>query len=167
MKQRICKDCLTECRAIPNISEIRALQLAKRRPATEPGPRCVTHSRAEKKRVRLVNAQRYINTTYEMPPHIYDAIYEFQGGMCPICQQAKGISKRLAVDHDHRVPGCTHAPDRGCEKCWRGLLCSRCNSGIAWFGPERLRRALAYYEDPPAQKVLLNMANTVTDGEVQ
>lgn len=166
-KQKICKDCLAEVRAIPNISEQRVLELARRRPAGEPGPRCVTHWRVEKKRVRLATSQRYISNTYEMPPHIYDAIFKFQGGMCPICREAKGISKRLAVDHDHRVEGCTHATDRGCPKCWRGLLCGRCNSLIAWFGPERLRRALAYFDDPPAQKVLLAMANTLTDGKVQ
>lgn len=151
--QRKCKDCIKE----GFIETTRA--------AMYPGPRCYTHWLAEKKRVKLAQSVRWVSKNYEITADEYDEIYEFQKGICPICLQAKGHAKRLAVDHDHRRPGCEHDPSKGCRNCIRGLLCSRCNNLIAWFGLERLRRAIKYIEDPPAQHVL-NPRNTSPDVEV-
>lgn len=151
--QRKCKDCVKE----GFIETTRAAQY--------PGPRCYTHWLAEKKRVKLATSVRWVSKNYEITSEDYDAIFEVQGGMCPICLEAKGITKRLAVDHDHRHPGCEHDPSKGCRNCIRGLLCSRCNNLIAWFGLARLKRAIAYIEDPPARKVLATRF-TSPDAEV-
>jgi hypothetical protein len=55
---------------------------------------------------------------YGLTPERYDLMYQEQGGRCAICGTL-GQSRGLAIDHDH---------DTGVV---RGLLCSRCNSGIA------------------------------------
>lgn len=67
-------------------------------------------------------------------------------------------ARRLAVDHDH-VLASTHGhdPDRGCRECIRGLLCSNCNSYVAWIrdDPGAARRLYDYLRFPPAAAVLL------------
>lgn len=76
----------------------------------------------------------------------YDKILEFQGGICPLCEEeynAKGQPKKLGVDHDHKS-GLT-----------RGVLCFYCNRKLTeWFTVERVRKILEYLEDPPASQAL-------------
>ncbi len=72
----------------------------------------------------------------------YEAL-EAQGNRCAICG---GIDKgkKLAIDHDHACcPG-----DKACGQCFRGLLCSLCNQGLAHFhdNPNFLRSAADYLE---------------------
>lgn len=69
----------------------------------------------------------------------YDEMFEKQEGLCQICGKPetatfKGVVKRLAVDHCHSG---LHI---------RGLLCSRCNSGLGLFGDsiESLENAIKY-----------------------
>lgn len=119
-------------------------------------PRCVTHERARRKRTRLLAAQSRVRVTYEMPPAVYDKLYVGQGGLCPICRIAKGIAKRLSVDHDHKICD-DHPPDRGCPRCWRGLLCSNCNVLIGRYDTDKLQRAIDYLRNPPAQRILREM----------
>ena len=79
---------------------------------------------------------------YGLEAEEYEAILEVQGGVCAICTQ-RPVSKRLAVDHDHRTGEV------------RGLLCSRCNHdllGALHDSLELARRAVSYLEDPPARK---------------
>ena len=56
----------------------------------------------------------------------YNQILKEQGGGCKICgAKTPGHQrKNFAVDHDH-----TCCPDttKNCGKCFRGLLCTRCN----------------------------------------
>lgn len=80
----------------------------------------------------------------------YWALYEFQQSLCAICRKARGVTKRLAVDHDHHK-GCAHDHKKGCANCIRGLLCSYCNIllGRAQDDPEFFRRAIKYLESPP------------------
>lgn len=68
----------------------------------------------------------------------YDALLESQGGLCVICLRPPA-SRRLSIDHDHRVKG---------ELRIRGLMHWRCNQGLQMFqdDPERLRRAADYLE---------------------
>ena len=62
-------------------------------------------------------------------------MHDAQGGLCAICGR-KQPEKWLAVDHDHETG------------VIRGLLCSRCNSGLGQFkdNPDRLRLAADYLE---------------------
>jgi hypothetical protein len=140
MTGKPCKDCTAE-------------NNGAKRPAPHPGPRCTTHWRREKQRRALLASVRLVQNTYDMPPEVYDALYEAQGQRCAICRVSTGKRKRLAVDHDH---SCTqgHNPDKGCSYCWRGLLCGRCNELVARFNPEQLLRAIRYIANPPARRIL-------------
>jgi len=59
---------------------------------------------------------------------------------CEIC----GSDRNLHVDHDH---ACCPGP-MTCGKCFRGWLCSNCNTslGLMKDDPERLRAAAKYLE---------------------
>ena len=78
----------------------------------------------------------------------YDRIKEAQGGSCPICLRARGVSAPLKVDHDHTLEG-TVAP----RDTVRGLLCGRDNNRLGWFEAKR-ERILDYLDNPPAREVL-------------
>lgn len=74
----------------------------------------------------------------------YLAILDHQGGVCAICRRPFKNSKSTHVDHDH---ACDH-PGKGmlsCPECVRGVLCTRCNSGMAILDDvERLKAAIDY-----------------------
>lgn len=123
-----------------------------RRPATRPGPRCHTHQRIRKARTRAHNHAKWILATYGITADEYWAIYRAQGGVCYICQRAKGKDeegrgrgKMLSVDHNHKTGEV------------RGLLCGPCNRDVLGHlrdDPAALRRGAEYLEDPPARSVL-------------
>jgi hypothetical protein len=67
----------------------------------------------------------------------YTALVDAQQGLCAICGQIEPSGKkRLAVDHCHQTGKV------------RGLLCSKCNTGIGLFNddPGLLRRVAEYLE---------------------
>lgn len=66
----------------------------------------------------------------------YETMYEAQAGMCAICGLPPS-EKRLSIDHCHDT------------KEVRGLLCTRCNSGIGFLQHEGslLRKAAAYLDE--------------------
>lgn len=136
----ICKDCGSQTR-----------------PAPYPGPRCATCWRAEKKRRKINARMRHVERTYGLTPADYDTINEGQGGVCFVCRKAKGITKALAVDHEHNKPGCDHPPDVGCRWCVRCLACTTCNRIVLGrYDVAALKRAIEVLEDPPAQRLLRN-----------
>lgn len=137
---RKCKDCRAE--------GIEAL-----RPTPHPGPRCVTHHRAFKAKAKKRAHDRMVRNTYGITESEYEAILCAQGGVCAICGRAKGISKALAVDHDHMLGGGRQAV--------RGLLCTTCNHVvIGRYGPEALQRAIDYLKAPPGRAVLASLDAT-------
>ena len=141
MKPRRCKDCDTE-------------GVTTNRPAPHPGPRCTTHHRAVKKERKARAHSRRIDTFYGITTEQYQMMYQYQGGRCAICQKATGATRNLAVDHDHACPK-DHPPERGCQHCVRGLLCSVCNRVvIGRYTVEGLQRAIDYLKNPPARRVL-------------
>jgi recombination endonuclease VII len=110
-----------------------------------PGPRCATCHKVKKNAQRTAVHDAYVLKTYGITGDEYWALYEAQGGECAICGRAKGLRKRLSVDHDHRTGEV------------RGLLCTPCNRGI--LGHVRddvltLIRAIRYLIYPPARRVL-------------
>lgn len=85
--------------------------------------------------------RRYaLMTRFGITPAEVEAIREDQDGRCPICEAE--LPERVALDHDPRHP----------NRNVRGLLCDQCNLKLGQWGedPERLRRAIAYLERPPA-----------------
>lgn len=116
-----------------------------RRPATRPGPRCATHKRDRKRALAAKKHGEWILRTYGITSEDYQAIYEFQGGKCAICQRATGASKRLSVDHDHKTGEV------------RGLLCTPCNRDVLGHlrdSVSSLLRAVRYLLHPPARRAL-------------
>lgn len=115
-----------------------------------PGPRCRDDMRAFKLEAKRRQLDRYYRKTYSMSLEEYEALYDFQGGKCWVCQWATGASKRLAVDHDHDC--CPTTPT--CGQCTRGLICSQDNKlfGRAKDNPEFFRRGMEYLTYPPAKR---------------
>jgi hypothetical protein len=76
---------------------------------------------------------------YGITAERYQSMVEFQEGLCAICgqpetAQRRGITKTLAVDHNHTTGQI------------RGLLCHRCNTALGLLGddPERLQAVIRY-----------------------
>jgi len=130
--RRRCKDCVRE-----GIKTIRK--------APHPGPRCVTHHRAQKAKRSSMSWEARLLATYGITAEEYWKIFEFQGGKCYICERATGARKRLSVDHCHETGRV------------RGLLCTGCNRNV--LGHLRdcvmaLARAIIYLLYPPAVDVI-------------
>lgn len=141
--EKVCIDCV-------------ASGVTTHRPAPYPGPRCFSHWQIEKLRQKKRKAEGHVARKFGITGEQYDGIFEEQGGQCAICHKAKGISKRLCVDHDHKECGDSHPPDQGCINCIRGLLCHMCNHDLLGrYDEAALERALEYLRNPPAKKVLL------------
>jgi len=120
------------------------------RPVTRPGPRCATHQRERKARLRSANHATWILATYGITADEYEAIFEAQGGKCAICRRATGATRRLSVDHDHKTGEV------------RSLCCNTCNKFLGHIrdDPEAGQRVYLYLLEPPGREVL-------TDGRVR
>ena len=100
-------------------------------------------NRERKRRVQRSKHNTHLKKAYGITITQYDELLESQGGRCAICKG--GTSKRhFAVDHNHR------------NGRVRGLLCARCNTGLARFMDDisRLRRATRYMKDDGAKAAL-------------
>lgn len=97
----------------------------------------MTETAAEK--ARRSRLKRLFNIT----PEEYDAVLEFQEGVCFICGRPPGKT-RLAVDHDHKTG------------LVRGLVCWQCNAALAKLGDSAARAYAAYIYllRPPFTRVL-------------
>lgn len=88
----------------------------------------------------------WMRTLYNITQEQFDELLEKQGGGCALCGRKEGTDKRkLHIDHDHSC-----CPRVGsCGKCIRGILCSRCNTGLGSFGDnsELLRKAANYLDE--------------------
>lgn len=99
--------------------------------------------------LRYLQQRAYrLKKAYGISLREYDQIKEAQGGTCPLCLRARGLSTPLQVDHDHALEGQVDPRDTV-----RGLLCGRDNNRLGWFEAKR-ERVLDYLENPPARGVL-------------
>lgn len=131
----VCKDCKAEW-------ERRGDRPPKvLRPAPYAGPRCATHDRQRKRTVKAGAHESRVQKVYGLSPGDYGRIYQYQGGVCAICQRSTGATRKLAVDHDHRTG------------LVRMLACGPCNKMLGHFrdDPAALRRAADVLEYPPAR----------------
>lgn len=81
---------------------------------------------------------------YNLTEERFAGMLEAQGGGCAICKSPEpgGPHGRFCVDHDHAC-----CPGQGsCGKCVRGILCTRCNSGLGFFRDNvaHMERAAVY-----------------------
>lgn len=101
------------------------------------------HYQRHKDRVRASNLKHHHGLTLEQ----YDEMVKRQGGLCALCREPEircrknGAIYRLHVDHDHNC-----CEGKGCGKCVRALLCSRCNIGLGLFRDraDLLAKAIEY-----------------------
>lgn len=126
-------------------------------PSSGAAPKRRRRTRAEIDRAaakKLAARKYHLNKTHRMSLEIYEMIKAFQDGRCPGCLTAQGISRALAVDHEHYRAGCEHDHKTSCEECWRGLLCGTCNDVLAHCRDSipMLERFIEYIRNPPAQK---------------
>lgn len=133
---KACKDCLAENPVVPKVM----------RPIVEKsGGRCATHWRKEKARRKKAAHEKRVQNVYGLSDGDYDALYIHQGGRCALCQRAKGLNRRLAVDHDHET-GLVY-----------GLLCAVCNKDVMGTASRRdiayFVRCIQYLQNPPARQL--------------
>jgi len=157
MKQHIC----VVCKALPTAEEALAgnvphgteLRPRTPRPAPYGGPRsrrCATHERARKVAERAARANAHVLKTYGLTEDEYAALLAFQGGTCAIPRcRARGVVKRLAVDHDH---ACCPGPI-SCGRCVRGLVCGPHNQELLGKYAKDLQAGIDYLADPPMARM--------------
>lgn len=86
-----------------------------------------------------------VQKTYGLGPGDYERLYAAQGGYCAGCRRARGVVRKLAVDHHHGTGEV------------RGLLCGVCNQLVGHFrdDPSTFLRLAEYLTSPPARGVLV------------
>jgi hypothetical protein len=124
---RACKDCGSTTRKLK-----------------PPGPRCASCAKLERERASKRKHELSVIRKYGLAPGEYDALYSYQQGRCYICRRAKGKTKRLAVDHDHKTGKV------------RGLLCGPCNREVIGWARDDVsffHRCVEYHESPPYERM--------------
>lgn len=85
-----------------------------------------------------------LKSKYNLTLADYDRLLDAQNNTCAVCgADSPGGVGSWHVDHDHAC-----CPKRSCGKCVRGLLCTKCNTGLGMFNddPEILMNAISYLE---------------------
>jgi len=90
------------------------------------------------KKIRARVQKSYLKNTFGMTVQDRDSMIAAQGGKCAICQDVFISSFHTHIDH-------AHGSD---PVIVRGILCSRCNTGLGHFkdSPERILRAVQYLQ---------------------
>ncbi len=79
---------------------------------------------------------KHLRDTYGLTLAEFDAMVADQDARCGVCRSALQPGRATHVDHDHATGAV------------RGLLCTRCNTGLARLGDDvfGVARALAYLQ---------------------
>lgn len=105
---------------------------------------------AVKREQREASHDRQVEKLYGLKPGEYRLMFRSQGGKCAVLScRARGITRALAVDHDHKLGLHNRA-------AIRGLMCKRHNRMIGEAGddPEVFESLANYLRNPPAREVL-------------
>lgn len=140
-KPKVCKDCIEQ-------------GITTKRKAPHPGPRCASHWRVKKRDRRNYTHSGHIMELYGLTAEEYQRIYEYQGGTCAICKRAKGLRRKLSVDHCHTTGEV------------RMLACQPCNRMMGHLrdDPEAFERAAEVLRNPPARQALGRIHIVPEDG---
>lgn len=99
------------------------------------------HSEYQRERNEAARNRR-LQTVYDITDTEYDALLEFQGGVCAICRRLP-TKRRLSVDHDHKTGKV------------RGLLDWQCNARLSTsVTSDWLLAAARYLDVPPVVEAL-------------
>lgn len=95
------------------------------------------NSYTSKESHQLSSLKNHLKTKYDMTIEEYENMLNDQGFVCKICGDFPEEGKRLHVDHNHETGKV------------RALLCSHCNSAIAFAkeDPKRLHAMEKYLEE--------------------
>jgi hypothetical protein len=101
--------------------------------------------RRQRPEVKARERAGHLRRKYGISHEEYEALLHAQGGRCAICRREPNPKISLHVDHDHETGAV------------RGLLCVRCNNGIALFDEDHevLRDIAGYLDahDPEVQEM--------------
>ncbi len=97
---------------------------------------------AERHRSPERERARKLKYCYRLTPAEFNEILKSQGGVCKMCGKEPG-KRKLCVDHDHSCcPG-----EKTCGKCFRGLVCYRCNTMLGYIESDLYPAALEYIKN--------------------
>ena len=95
----------------------------------------IQYAREHRRNDPTIDRINHLKTVYGLTLSGYESLVEKQENKCALCGGERcGPGKRWHIDHDHSSGKI------------RGLLCSRCNTGLGLFdhSPERLQMAIDY-----------------------
>ena len=107
---------------------------------------CVSEYDKQRHRDNPRRRLEYNLRKYSLTLDEYDSMMLSQENRCAICSVVFSVENRPCVDHDHNC--CEYGAS--CGKCVRGLLCSRCNTGIGKFNDDvaLIQKAALYLVRP-------------------
>jgi hypothetical protein len=123
-----------------HIDRVRAWQV-------ENSERYNAYQRERRQRPEIKQRERegHLRRKFGITNEDYESMLAAQGGRCAICRREPNPKISLHVDHDHETGTV------------RGLLCVRCNNGIALFDEDHeVLRDIAHYldaHDPEVQEM--------------
>jgi hypothetical protein len=93
-------------------------------------------ARAQDRPYDPVAAQRWRSmhrlTRYGLTPEKFDQMLADQDCACAMCLEPFAADQRVNIDHDHNL-GCHPGEKQACDRCRRGLLCTRCNTALGFI----------------------------------
>jgi hypothetical protein len=108
--------------------------------------RAKAYRAADKDRVAAINRRSLLKTRYGMTEKVFSMLLAAQDSCCAICGTSDpgGRGDGFVVDHCHSTGKI------------RGLLCTKCNTGLGQFkdDPDVLAKAIKYLKDGGAESWL-------------
>jgi hypothetical protein len=93
-----------------------------------------------------------LKVNYKITEEDFNVLLESQNYRCAICKTDRPLGKGVFnIDHDHLCCPTTSKNTKTCGKCIRGLLCSRCNTGLGFLDDniDNLYSAITYLTPKP------------------
>jgi hypothetical protein len=83
----------------------------------------------DNRETRLEYLEKYrVEYRYEIMGFTSEVIAKIDRSVCRCCGTTDFVRNKVSVDHHHNAGCCTH--EWGCTKCFRGIVCNKCNIRI-------------------------------------